>query len=190
MMDIVQIRHGRLDRVYGCPVKAEGVTICPADLHLCKEPVRSRDTRFYLADFERRTTTDALENAIRYGFDVCWTYARLPRVYFIEPCAGEFGALLAQGFVAVAEGSAEGYAFQCTDFIGRSYLQFSGDEPNVERCRRIATAFWCVLLNAPDDLRDFHVQQLGAVEDWGLEFPVELEFGCKFGHLYRDELHK
>jgi hypothetical protein len=110
------------------------------------------------------------------------------RVFFIEPDVPDDGRVIDQGFVAVPDGSAVGYPFQCRDFAGRSHLQFSLEEYDSEACQRIATRFWQFLLEAPNDLQDFQLRICGPKEEWSLEFPTDLEYGCRFGHLYREKV--
>jgi hypothetical protein len=73
------------------------------------------------------------------------------------------------------------YPFICTDHYGRSALMFSDEGPAEAMRRSIASAFWELLLQVPEDLADFEhrVYHSGA--------GVWLAYGCKFGHVYCEE---
>jgi hypothetical protein len=186
-MDAVQIRYADLIRVYGRPDKADGYIFCPADLDIDAEPSSIQDYKFYLADQAASDALPQLRSDIRSRYDVAWTVARIMRVVFIEPEDPEDGRVIDQGFVAVQDSSAVGYPFQCRDFAGRSHLQFSIEECDSGACQQIARCFWQLLLNAPNDLQDFQRRVCGPEEEWSLEFPADLEYGCRFGHLYREK---
>jgi hypothetical protein len=185
-VDAVQIRFGDLIRVYGRPAKMEGHTFCAADIDMYDEPEGIQDHRFYLADYVGSNASPALRSAIRGGYDISWTIARIMRVFFIEPDTAEYGRVLNQGFVAVPEGLTTGYPFRCRDHVGRSHLQFSVEETAGETCGAIAGAFWRLLLYASEDLEDFSRRVCGPLHEWSLADPLDLEYGCKFGHLYRE----
>jgi hypothetical protein len=187
-VDALEIRFAQLVRVYGRLSKKEDYTFCPADLEIDDEPKSLQDYTFFLADYAESSSSTALRNAIRGRYDVSWTFARILRVFFIEPEPAEYGCVLYQGFVAVPDGHATGYPFRCCDLAGRSHLQFSVEEPDDENCRRIAGAFWRMLLDAPDDLQDFERRVCGPEEEWALADPSNLEYGCKCRHLYRERL--
>ncbi len=181
-----EVRYGELVRVYGHPCKKEDYTFCPVDLEMNDEPESLEDYGFYLAEYAPSCSSIVLRNAIRGRYDVSWTFARIMRVFSIEPDPAEDVMVLNQGFVAIPDGHATGYPFRCRDFAGRSHLQFSIDESDTENCHRIAGAFWRLLLDAPDDLQDFDRRVCGPEHEWALADPTELDYGCKFGHLYRE----
>jgi hypothetical protein len=187
-MSAFQVRFGELIRVYGHPSKKEDYTFCPVDLEMNDEPETLEDYGFYLADYAESCSSIALRNAIRGRYDVSWTFARIMRVFSIEPEPDEdgIGMVLNQVFLAIPHGHAIGYPFRCCDLAGRSHLQFSIDEPETENCHKIGGAFWRLLLDAPDDRQDFDRRVNGPEHEWALADPTDLDYGCKFGHLYRE----
>ncbi len=95
--------------------------------------------------------------------------------------------VLDQGFGTILEGHLTAYPFACRDFLGRSHLQFSVEEPDQNACRPIDGAFWRLFLRALDDREDFEVQVNAPLREDNIERWVDRESGCKFGHIYRDE---
>ena len=73
------------------------------------------------------------------------------------------------------------FPFVCTDHYGKTALMFSDEGPEQSTKQRIATAFWNLLCQDPEDLADFQTR---------IYHPgtgVWLTYGCEDGRVYCDE---
>jgi len=178
-MSDMRVQFGMLQSVFGQPVTHAGFTFVPAAVEL--------DGNGFSADFDLRDVVGErppaiLASPIEHQYDAAWVRARLPRVFGFTPELAEVEkSLLDVGFVAVAAGSSVGFPFICTDYYGRTGLMFSPDGPEQDTQARLASAFWSLLLQAPDDLADFEatVYHPGA--------GIWMHFGCENGEpSYRE----
>jgi hypothetical protein len=172
----MQIRHATLLNVIGRPARQQGLVIIPAEVELAGSMFSSA---YPLRDLPRDRIPPALRAPIEGHYDVAWVRARLPMAFGVtpEPWEGE-KTFLVQGFVAVPEGAAEGVAFECSDYYGRTSLIFSDAEQDEGLKAKVASAFWSILLAEPDELADFSGRcfHLGTSR-W-------LHFGCEDGEPY------
>jgi hypothetical protein len=133
-------------------------------------------TGFYLSDAAGERPPAILVRPIKQHYDAAWVRARLPRVFAFTPDLSQIEkTLLDVGFVALSLGSSVGFPIVCTDYYGRTGIMFSPEGPDQAARTQIASAFWSLLLKAPDDLADFEatVYHPGA--------GVWMHFGCKDG---------
>ena len=118
-------------------------------------------------------------NAIPY-YDVAFIRARIPRVFGYTPQAAEGEkTFLYDGFVAVNT-KGKCIPFNCTDFRGRTGLEFSSLVPDDLKVG-IASRFWALFLANSDDVEDFEFR----VEQYGFDPLVTL--GCRNGEVYAEE---
>jgi hypothetical protein len=177
-MSIMEIRFGSLVNVYGKPAPYTGFTFMPAEVELSGNG--------FTLEFKLQDTADPpmeLRMAIAGRFDAAWVRARLPRVFGFTPPAPETEkALLDVGFVAAQPDGSYAIPFRCTDHYGRTGLMFSPEGPDEASQTAIASAFWSLLLQSPDDLEDFEakVYHPGA--------GVWLRYECSHGEVFCDEL--
>ena len=83
-----------------------------------------------------------LQHPLEGGFDAAWIRARIPNIFGFTPEKAEVKkALLDIGSVAVPEGGAVCYPFDCTDHYGRMGLKFSDAGPEEVTKRSIAAVF-------------------------------------------------
>jgi hypothetical protein len=164
--------------VLGPPATFGGFTFQPAELPAA---ARSGPLAFPLHDFAGQPPPAVLQLAFERQYDAAWVRARLPRVFGFTPVFVEEAesALLDVGFVAQSLGEAEVKPFVCADSHGRAHLGFpvhNGADGPLRK--RIAQAFWGLLLAQPDDLADF--------EQMVYHEPTEiwLRLGCLHGMLY------
>ena len=124
---------------------------------------------------------------IHPGEDAPWACGRVQRVFSLPQVPEEDRAEKScMGFsflAAVPEGEQlVGIPFECTDYYGKSVLIFSGDAPLQSLIDHVASAFWQVLLKAPDDLPEYtdHFFHTGA--------GVEVRFGVRDGEPFMEEV--
>ena len=124
----------------------------------------------------------------RPGEDAVWVRGRAQRLFFIpntteheRPEKSCFGG----SFVALLSDDGGAYycvPFECSDYYGRAGLKFSSeDAPPESLQRRIAAAFWGLLLLDSTDLEDYQdtLYHSGA--------GVTLMFGVKDGDPFLEE---
>jgi hypothetical protein len=169
----IRIQFGVLQNCFGKPTTYGGFTFVPAAVKL---DGNGFSIEFYLRDSAGERPPAILTRPIEQQYDVAWFRARLPRVYGFTPERSDVEkSLLDIGFVAVAAGGSVGVPFVCTDYSGRTGIMFSPQGPDQDSQVTIATAFWSLLLQTPDDVVDFEatVYHPGA--------GIWMHFGCKDG---------
>jgi hypothetical protein len=172
-MSEIRVHFGTLQNVFGKAATAEGFTIVPAAVEL---DGRSFSSGYFLCDWGGQRPPAILARPIKQQYDAAWVRARLPRVFHFTPDISEIEKSLPNvGFVAVRAESAVGFPFICTDYYGRTGLMFSPNGPEQDTQKKIAAAFWSLLLQSPDDVADFEttVYHPGA--------GVWMHFGCNHG---------
>lgn len=180
-MSNIHVEFGALSNVFGKAATHDGFSFVPAIVELDGD---SFSRAFDLRDAVGPHPPASLARPIEHHYDAAWVRARLPRVFAFTPQIAEMEkSLLDVGFVTVAEGSAVGFPFVCTDYYGRTGLMFSPEGPDQATQTKIAAAFWSLLLDSPDDLEDFEaaVFHLGA--------SIWMHFGCADGEPYYRESH-
>jgi hypothetical protein len=178
-MNNMRVQFGTLQQVFGKAATHDGFTFVPARVELNGNGF-SHD--FYLRDSTGERPPPILARPIEQNYDAAWVRARLPQAFGFTPQLSEVEkSLLDVGFVAVAAGSSVGFPFVCTDYYGRTGIMFSPEGPDQGTQARIATAFWSLLLQTPDDVADFEatVHHPGA--------GIWMHFGCKDGEPYFEE---
>lgn len=178
-MPNMRVQFGELQNVFGKPATHGDFTFVPAAVEL---DGNGFSTDFHLRDVAGERPPAILARPIEQQYDAAWVRARLPCVFGFTPQLSEVEkSLLDVGFVAVAVGTSIGIPFICTDYYGRTGLMFSPDGPDQGTRAKIASAFWSVLLQLPDDLIDFDatVYHPGA--------GVWMHFGCEDGELSYSE---
>src|SRR5436305_7308208 len=106
----MNVRHAKLQNVYGRAAKHGGLTIVPADVEL--EGMMFRPS-FPLNQLPSDRIPPVLRVAVAEQFDVAWVRARLPMAFGCTPEPSEVEkTFLLQGFVAVPDGADAGIAFE------------------------------------------------------------------------------
>jgi hypothetical protein len=178
-MNDMRVQFATLQNVIGKPATHDGFTFVPAALELNGNGF-SLD--FHLRDAAAKGPPPILARPIEQHYDAAWVRARVPRVFGFTPELSEVEkTLLDVGFVAVPIGSSIGFPFVCTDHYGRTAIMFSPEGPDQETQKKVAAAFWSLLLQTPDDLADFEatVYHPGA--------GIWMHFGCKDGEPTYEE---
>jgi hypothetical protein len=178
-MNDMRVQFGTLQGVIGKPATHGGFTFVPAAVELDGS---SFSTDFHLRDSAAERPPAILARPIEQQFDAAWVRARLPRIFGFTPEPSQVEkSLLDVGFVAVATGSSVGIPFVCTDYYGRTGIMFSHAGPDQDTQAKIATAFWSLLLQSPNDLADFEarVYHPGA--------GIWMHFGCHDGEPCYEE---
>lgn len=172
-MEKILVEFGTLQNVFGWPAKYDDFTLVPAAVELHGTAFT---VDFHLRDLVGTRPPDILAGPIEHHYDVAWVRGRLPRVFGFTPELSEVEkSLLDVGFIAVEAGSSVAFPFVCCDYYGRTRLMFSPEGPAHDTQRKIATAFWSLLLADPEDLEDFEatVYHPGA--------NIWMHFGCENG---------
>jgi hypothetical protein len=177
----MEIRYGKLNRTLGVAVRIGRWSLMAADVSLEAGGVLAA---FPVAEYceTNGCGSPMLLKAIEGRCDAAWVRARIPAVFgFTPPLAQVEKALLDVGFIAIDMETSplEAIPFSCTDYYGRTRLEFADDDD--DRSSEVALAFWSALLAKPEVLHDFEerVPHLGA--------SVTLVFGCRDGHVFYDE---
>jgi hypothetical protein len=105
---------------------------------------------------------DDLQELLENRIDAIWARSRIEALFAV-PSASEDErvekSLMGFGFLAVENSSLDSqpiaYAFECTDYYGRSNLFFSEAEIDPDLRSSIGDAFWDLLLSNPDKLADY-----------------------------------
>jgi hypothetical protein len=171
-MTTPRVQFGELLNVFGRPAEYDGMKFVPAAVRI-EESTRSTEQHFRdHPEFKRA-------NTIPY-YDVAFIRARIPRVfgYTPQPAEGE-KTFLYEGFLAVNR-DAECIPFNCTDFNGRTGLEFGKLVPDDVK-GGIASRLWALFLADSDDVEDFEFR----VEQYGFHPLVTL--GCRNGEVYAEE---
>jgi hypothetical protein len=174
----MQIRFGTLDHPLGRKAESEGWTLLP-----CVATLEGDDfsTSHQLADHITVARAPAvLKSALGGGWEAAWVRARVARAFAYEPEVTEAEkSLLRECFVASRGDDA--FLFECVDYYGKTGLVFSPAGPERAIKDAIASAFWTVLLQEPNDLADFEARVFhpGA--------GVWLEYVCKDGEVSLEE---
>jgi hypothetical protein len=169
----MHLQFGKLQNVFGEPATHNGFTFVPAKVELNGNAV---STEFYLSDVAGERSPAILARPIKQHYDAAWVRARLPRVFSFTPELSQIEkTLLDVGFVALPRGSLVAFPIVLRDYYGRTGIMFSPEGPDQGARTQIASAFWSLLLEAPDDVADFEatVYHPGA--------GVLMHFGCKHG---------
>jgi hypothetical protein len=175
----MQIQFGTLVNVFGKPAMQGDWTFVSAAIEL---DGNGFSTDFYLSDFAGAHPPSILAGPLQHEYDAAWVRARLPQVFGLTPELPEVEkSLLDVGFVAVAKGNSVGFPFICTDYYGRTGIMFSPDGPELDTQAKIASAFWSLFLQTPDDVVDFEatVYHPGA--------GVWMHFSCQDGDITYNE---
>jgi len=149
----VRVQFGDFEDMFGSPGRAENFTFVPATVRLHGDHPPAAHS---LQEAVGPNPPAILVEPLREGFEAAWVRGRIPLVFGFEPDApGDESSLLYATFLAIETESPFAYPFHCTDAAGRASLIFSPAGPDVETQRRVAAAFWSVLLHKPADLADF-----------------------------------
>lgn len=168
----------------GEPAAHTGFTFQAAELKLTDG---AGPLEFPLHDFAGQPPPAVLRLAFEKQYDAAWVRARIPRVFGFTPqfVEVEDSALMDVGFVAAPEDRTKASAFVCADRHGRAGLYFARWRELVDRnaadARRVAQAFWSLLLARPDDLADFEQIVYHEPSD------VWLKIGCLYGKLFCEQ---
>jgi hypothetical protein len=169
---------GTVHRCLGRPAHAADFTFQAAAF----DWVEAGPIECFLHEFTGNPPPAVLRLPFEKQYDAVWARARLPRVFGFAPefVEEEESALLDIGFLAQPKGLEEAIPFVCADHHGRAGLRSLAPGPDPGTRRRIARAFWSLLLANPDDLADFEQMVYHEPND------VWLKLGCLHGKLYCD----
>lgn len=172
----ISLQCSTVHQCLGKPAHAADFAFQPAVLELDK----AGPIELSLHDFAGNPPPAILQLAFEKQYDAVWVRARLPRVFGFAPkfVEEEESALLDIGVLAQPKGQDEAIPLLCADHHGRAGLRFSSPGPDAETRRRIARAFWSLLLTDPDDLADFEQMVYHEPND------VWLKLGCLHGKLF------
>lgn len=171
-MAIPHVRFGELLNAFGRPAEYDGMKFMSAAVEI-EESTGSTEQHFRdHPDFKHA-------NAIPY-YDVAFIRARIPRLFgYVPQPAEREKTFLCDGFVAVFK-ELECVPFVCTDYYGRTGLEFSQLVPDDLKVS-IAARFWSLFLADGDDVEDYEF----VVEEYG--FSPRVTLGCRDGEICAEE---
>lgn len=179
----VEIRHGKYVDLTGPPRKSAEFTIVPAEIELAGESFSGVcDLKDHI---DERSSPAHVRAIVRPGTDAPWVRGRSQLLFGLPNSREEDRCektCFQAGFLAIFTERNEklvGVPFECSDYYGASHLTFSSKRgPPKALQRKIAQAFWDLLLSNPTELVDYSdkMYHTGA--------GVTIRFGVKDGEPF------
>ncbi len=176
-----EIRHGQFLDVAGSPIRQDDVTLVPARVKLdgtSFSPVFNLVEWCKFQNIPLPRIAQGEENAP-------WVLGRLMALFNAEntPEAerGEKSCMNASFLAILNDENSIAIPFDCCDYYGRTSLYFSSENPpSREHQRRIADAYFRLLLKDPEDLVDYENRMFHSMSgQW-------VAFGVAHGEPYMD----